>query len=75
MLSCLSQKLLSDAVCSLPGPCVNLLAAWLEGIAFPWEDQYSILSPTSVTPAEANEWPLPCDQGGGPGEEGTEAIS
>lgn len=74
MLSCLSQKLLTNAVCSSPEPRVNLPAAWLQGIASPWEDQHRIPSPTSVTPAVANEWSLPCDQGGGPGEEGKEAI-
>lgn len=74
MLSCLSQKLLTDAVCSPPGPCVNLPAAWLQGIASPWEDQYHILSPTRVTPAVASELSLPCDQGGGPGGEGKEAV-
>lgn len=39
-----------------PGPCVNLPAAWLQGIASPWEDQYLILS----SPGSPPLWPMSC---------------
>lgn len=65
---------LTDAVCSPPGPCINLASTHYKEESRPRDDQYCIISPTRVAPAVANALSFLCHAGGGPGKEGRGAI-